>query len=483
MNNEKRQGNGKEQLLSNVQYLRDTEQLSFRQIAEELGICRKRCSAIYCINSKPAEPITAADDFFAPHRELVKYWFSLHPTLKSIQVYKRLRERGVNVGYRTVSRYTREFRRKKRTAYWPLSFLAGEEAQVDWFFVNHAQLGKLSGFIMILSFSRFLFSELFPRSSFEFFIHGHLMAFDAFGGYPRALRYDNMKSVVLKRNPLTYNPSFSDFARHYGFEIRLCNVAAGNEKGRVERAIRSLRETFFNAADHHQSLSSLNRALLEWVHNKNNTIHRSTGKTPSALKNEEQLKPLPQIPWHNTLILTAKKATKTGFVIFDTNKYSIPDYLVDEVFSLHVFVDRIEIYDSKRKKVATHPRSFARDKNLLNPIHRSIVKLSAEAKRQRIFAVIKALDPALEQFLLKNESVGEDPHLCAYYIFRLLKSHARQTILSLIRQALQQQRYQWKFIISLLQPHCTDQLEPVLPQNSELLQLDYQPRNLEDYQE
>ena len=114
---------------------------------------------------------------------------------------------------------------------------------------------------MILSYSRYVFAHFFSRYSFEFFIEGHLMAFDDFVGLPRALRYDNLKSVVLKREPLQYNPAFLEFARHYGLEIRLCNPASGNEKGRVERLIRSIRDTFLNTADHHQSLVALNQAM------------------------------------------------------------------------------------------------------------------------------------------------------------------------------------------------------------------------------
>jgi hypothetical protein len=139
--------------------------------------------------------------------------------------------------------------------YHQLTFLSGEEAQVDWCFIRHPQLGRLYGFVYILSYSRYLFAHIFPRSSFEFFIEGHLMAFSARGGIPYGIRYDNLASVVLKRGPeVQYNPRFLEFSRHYNLEIRLCNPGAGNEKGRVERAIRTLQETFFNTMDKYASL-------------------------------------------------------------------------------------------------------------------------------------------------------------------------------------------------------------------------------------
>ncbi|MBI1871308.1 MAG: IS21 family transposase [Chlamydiae bacterium] len=335
-----------EEIIQKIKYLKEVQNLSFRQIESQTGISRKRCSKIYCgiLGEKRSK-----NSLLDPYRSLIAHWFSEYPRLKAIQVFERLRERGINVSYMRVVQYTQGFRKNKSKLYWPLEFLPGEEAQVDWFFVNHPKLGKLSGFALILSYSRYLFAHLFQRHSFEFFIEGHLMAFQSFEGYPRAFRYDNLKSVVLKRDPLKLNPNFLDFARHYGFEIRLCNVAAGNEKGRVERVIRSLRDTFFNTANDLNTLQALNLALHEWVFKKNQTVHRSTNQMPEALKSKENLKPLPQIPWPNLVIHPPKQTTKTGFLIFDANRYSVPDYLCGHALSLRTFVDHIEIYDSKSK--------------------------------------------------------------------------------------------------------------------------------------
>ena len=244
----------------------------------------------------------------------------MHPTLKALQVYERLQQRGVKVSYQSVVTFTQRKRAKKDRCYLQMTFDAGEEAQVDWFIIMHPILGKLYGFALVLSHSRFLFARIFPKSSFEFFIEGHVQAFDILGGITRALRYDNLKSVVIKKYPLNYNAAFLEFAHYYGFEIRLCNVRAGNEKGRVERSIRSIRETFLNTAQHHSSLRALNCALALWVHNKNNSLHRSTGKLPNELKIQEKLKPLPQTPWLNRTIHSPKIPTKTGMIHFDSNQ-------------------------------------------------------------------------------------------------------------------------------------------------------------------
>jgi hypothetical protein len=395
----------------------------------------------------------------------------------------RLKERGVAVSKTSVAKYTRSLRSKKTKVFCEMDFLPGEEGQVDWFFVDHPVLGKLCGFALILSYSRYLFAHLFCRHSFEFFIQGHIMAFQSFGGHPRSLRYDNLKTVVLSRNPISYNPAFLDFARYYGFDIRLCNVARGNEKGRVERVIRSLRDTFFNTAIHHQNLKSINQALHEWVDNKNNTVHRVTNKMPCELKGLEKLKPLPANPWDNVLVHPPTRPSKTGLISFDTNRYSIPDYLAGELLRVHSSTQRIDIYDEKGNKVASHPRCFAHNQSILNPDHRAhlLNHLSPQVKRQRILDVIKNLHPTVASFLTQNQADGEDPAESAYMLFGLLRVHNRETILSALRHALSCKSPRANFVLSLLGPAGSTPQEDVAPQNRQLLQIDYKPRPLEDY--
>ena len=231
-----------ETLKQMILYLREVLKLSFSQIGDRTGISRKRASRVYrgCSQRKKEKREFVLDEY----RSLIGEWFNEYPTLKAQQVHEWLKTRGVKISYPAVVKYTRGFRKKVPKAYHPLTFLPGEEAQADWCFIHHPQLGKLYGFVMILSYSRYLFAHVFARCTFEFFIEGHLMAFSAFGGIPHGIRYDNLSSVVSERKPeVQYNPRFLEFSRYYHLEIRLCNPGAGNEKGRVERAIRTLRET------------------------------------------------------------------------------------------------------------------------------------------------------------------------------------------------------------------------------------------------
>ena len=135
-------------------------------------------------------------------------------------------------------------------------------------------------------------------------------------------RYDNLKSVVIRRYPeVQYNPAFLDFARHYGFSIHACNVGRANEKGRVERIIRDIKNAL--RVLEINDLRGLNGKIADWLKERNLRVHRTTMRPPAEMLHEERLRPLPQIdarPYR--CVLTT--ASKTAFVEFDGNRYSVP---------------------------------------------------------------------------------------------------------------------------------------------------------------
>jgi hypothetical protein len=139
------------------------------------------------------------------------------------------------------------------------------------------------------------------------------------------------------------------------------------------------------------------------------------------------------------------------------------------------------IYDGSNQ-VASHPRSFDRRRLIINPLHRSYAKLSLKAKIERIHAVIKALHPSLSDFLDKNRAYGEDPQKTAYEIFKLMKSHSRGMLISVASECLNKKSPRLRTFLSYLHMEF-DEAETVQPQKGELLNISYQPRGLEAYDE
>ena len=120
-------------------------------------------------------------------------------------------------------------------------------------------------FVMVLSHSRQIFLRFFLDARMENFLRGHVAAFATWGGVPRVLLYDNLKTAVLERHgdAVRFHPTLLAFAGHYRYEPRPVAVARGNEKGRVERAIRYVRDAFF-AARRFVDLNDLNTQAETW---------------------------------------------------------------------------------------------------------------------------------------------------------------------------------------------------------------------------
>jgi transposase len=141
----------------------------------------------------------------------------------------------------------------QKEAFLRLRTFPGEEGQVDWANFGEVSIGRarrrLSCFVITLSYSRALYLEFFFDQRMESFLRGHIRAFEDWQNLPRILVYDNLRSVVVERrkDDVHFHPQILGLCAHYHFAPRPCQVGAGNQKGRVERAIRYIRESYFAA--------------------------------------------------------------------------------------------------------------------------------------------------------------------------------------------------------------------------------------------
>ena len=125
--------------------------------------------------------------------------------------------------------------------------LAAEQAQVDWGTFGTIPIGRgvrtVSGFVMVLGYSRALFALFTLDQTLESFLRGHVAAFEAFGGSARTLVYDNLRSAVLDRRgtAIQFHPRLLELAGHYHFAPQPCTPGRGNEKGKMIADMRTAR--------------------------------------------------------------------------------------------------------------------------------------------------------------------------------------------------------------------------------------------------
>jgi transposase len=358
-------------------------------IASQLGVHHTTVQRVLRqigVEPKVVAPRPSMADPFVPFivEQLEKY-----PTLRASRLFEMVKERGYAGGADHFRRVVGRHRpRKPAEAFQRLRTLPGEQAQVDWAHFGKLKVGQaerpLWAFVMVLSYSRRLFLRFFPGASMPFFLRGHVDAFAALGGTARVLLYDNLKSAVLERrgDAIRFHPTLLELAAHYRFEPRPVAVARGNEKGRVERAIRYIREAFF-AARSFTDLADLNRQADEWATTRaaeRPWVEDRTRTVRDAFADErDKLLATPKDPFpaHERVEV---EVGKTPYARFDLNDYSVPHDRTQRTLVVLADLDTVRITDGNGV-VATHARSWDRGQQIEEAAH--LEKLAEEKKRAR----------------------------------------------------------------------------------------------------
>jgi len=255
----------------------------------------------------------------------------------------------------------------------------------------------------VLGYSRMLYVEFTLGQSQEHFLACHRHAFEFLGGVPAKIMCDNCKTAVLSHTrglaPLL-NPRYADFAAHYGFTVKACNIRKANEKGIVENAVGYVKHNFLAGRPINQ-FESLNPAVALWLEQIANVrIHGRTRRRPVDLFVAEKpmLKALPPHAYDCATIDSAP-VDRQFRVRVDGNRYSVPAAYAGRKLLLKLYPERLCLYDGE-KLVAEHLRSYDRAQDFEHPEHAAPV---LERKRR-----------ADEQHLL-NRFLGLSPQAETYY--------------------------------------------------------------------
>ena len=183
----------------------------------------------------------------------------------------------------------------------------GRQMQADFATIRRGR-DRLAVFIATLGWSRATYVEFVTDERLETLLGCHERAFYFFGGVPREVLYDNMRTVVTDRDRYgpglhRYNRTFLDFAHHHGFLPRLCRPYRAKTKGKVERFIGYLRASFYIPLASQFSPEGLkvdrdtaNARVGTWLRVVANArVHATTGEIPLMRLEQERelLQPMP----------------------------------------------------------------------------------------------------------------------------------------------------------------------------------------------
>lgn len=380
-----------------------------------------------------------------PYLPFIRDTLARFPTLTASRLYAMVCERGYPGRpdhFRHIVACHRP--RPPAEAYLRLRTLPAEQAQVDWGHFGHLAIGRarrpLMAFVMVLSYSRQVFLRFFLDARLANFLRGHQAAFSQWHGVPRVILYDNLRSAVLERHgeAIRFHPDLLDFARHYRYEPRPVAVARGNEKGRVERAIRYVRDGFF-AARSFADLDDLNAQAQVWSRgpaaerrcpqdDRLSVREAFAAEAPLLLK-------LPDTPYPVSEHL-AVKVGKTPYVRFDLNDYTVPHTHVRRVLTVLAEPDRVRIVDGQHL-LATHPRSYGKGEQIEDPAHlEALVDYKRQARRHRAGDRLAQAAPASQILLVRAAERGDNLGAITAALIRLLEQYGARELDAAIGEAL-----------------------------------------------
>jgi transposase len=380
------------------------------------------------------------------------------PELSAIRLFAEIKERGYPRGITLLRDYLAKVRRPRhRKAYLRVEPEPGEQAQVDWGSFGHLRVGgtqrPLSVFSMVLSWSRALFIDFSLDQQMETFLRMHLRALEAFGGIPKKILYDNLKSVVLHHvgSVVQFNPRFLAFAGHHLFEPVAAPVRYPEAKGRVEASIKYIRHSFFYGRSF-SSLADLRHQARAWCsETANQRLHATTRARPAErlLVERPRLRALPERPFDTDLVLPLI-VSKEARVHLDTNTYSVPPEHVGKTVHLRADDTTVRILDGG-VEIARHPRSYDRRRAVEDPAHiDKLLERRTGAKGPKRKQRLESLSPESRLYLqeIARRKINLESEVDKLY--RLIDLYGQPDVLAAMAQALAKRTLGARYVRALV---------------------------------
>jgi transposase len=265
-----------------------------------------------------------------PYKEQVEAWVSKDQLYNCVTMFDRLRPMGYDGGLTILKDFVHPLRPPKggRFPVQRYETVPGEQMQIDWGTFMYESDGvrrKIYGMTAVLSYSRMRYIVFSKRCDTASLIRAIQGALEYFGGLPRTILSDRMKSVLLtvEDGTLIWNSVYADFLAAIGVAPRVCRSRTPQTKGKVERSIRVIKESFWPGV-RFEDVGDLNRQAMRWCEARNGRIHRTTHERPVERHVRENLSPLPKDYAWERFRSEPRRVSWDGFVSFDGVLYGLP---------------------------------------------------------------------------------------------------------------------------------------------------------------
>jgi transposase len=355
----------------------------------------------------------------APYEDFIAQTLKSYPGLRATRLYDMVRARGFTGSVRTLRQYVAQVRpAPRREAFLRVESLVGEQAQVDWAHVGQVPVAggqrALWLFVQVLSWSRGMWGEFVFDTGAHSLARSLVRAAGYFGGVPRQWLFDNPKAVALQRHAqaVRFHPVLLEVAGHYRVQPRVCEVRKANQKGKVERAIRYLRERFLAGRTLHsveQGNRELSAFLEEVAHARPHPVQPGRTVAQCLAEERQRLLPLPAVPAATDRVEPVA-VDATAFIRLDTNSYSVPPQYAHGTLTLVADDTTVRLLEGQQE-VARHARCWGRRQQLELPEHReALLALKRQASpskgQDRLRQALPGVDALFARWVDAGRNVG-----------------------------------------------------------------------------
>jgi transposase len=406
----------------------------------------------------PPAPASGSTSLCEVHREFIEAQLRLRRNATAI--YQDLVDsHGYTGAYNSVKRFAAKLRHKEPEQFDRLSFLPGEEMQVDYGegaptmvpgTANAPRYKKPRLFVATLRHSRRSFRRVVWKSSQQVWAQLHEQAFRYFGGCPQYVVLDNLKEGVLK--PDLYepelNPVYAATLKHYGALADPARVRDPNRKGTVEHAIGHTQDTALKGK-RFETIEAQNEFLERWETNwAAKRIHGTERRQVQAMFEEERphLKPLPLLGMQYFSQQT-RTVCDDSCVRVDHSSYAARPAAIGSKVLVRIYERRIEIRDLHGVLLRTHAKA-ERPGTVVLPTDERVFNPSRET-RQILRQARQIGEHASRLCELMFAAEGRVGQRKLWGIVGLTKRYPAQCINTACAQALEQGVYSYKRVQAL----------------------------------
>lgn len=373
------------ELFENIRRARRDEELSVRELARRFGVHRRTVRQALASPWPPARKVPDREaPVLGPYKTIIDGWLLADQAMPKKQhhtsqrIWERLvDEHGARLAESTVREYVGEARR--RLGIRPVEVMVpqthplGAEAEVDFGSITFKLRGLQTEawiFVMRLSGSGKAFRRAYWSQAQEVFLDGHVRAFQAFGGCPRRIRYDNLKPAVervLRGRDRKESDRFVALRSHYGFDSFFCQPGPGgaHEKGGVEGEIGRFRRRHLVPMPDVSSLEELND-IIESAAAEDDRRHiggRFVTVAEHFAVEADHLLDLPAEPFDTRILLSCRVDPKSRVCVRQCF-YSVPVRFAGRRLDVRLGASAVEVLNGSTV-VARHERAQAKGSEAL----------------------------------------------------------------------------------------------------------------------